>query len=162
MASVNMILDMNHTIRKSGSSQPFRTCGSCKKSWSDWKQFLLDTGVRLLGLQASPHLAEANLLVLEHRCGSSISILASRLRHLVPVPGDEAETPCLYGTEMCREHCTRLEDLAACDRPCVNANDRRLVQLLLEIKRRGGPPRGSNARLGRKDRGSKGLRLGPV
>jgi len=129
------MLDMKHAIHKSESGQPFRTCGSCKKRWTDSKQFLLDAGVRLLGLQASPHLSEANLLVFEHRCGSSISILASRLRHLLPAACDDSKTPRLYGTDMCREHCVRLEDLEACDRPCANATDRSLVQLVLKMKR---------------------------
>lgn len=130
---------MKPTTHKPESDQPFRTCGSCKKRWPDWKHFLHDAGVRLLGLQASPQLTEANLLVFEHRCGSSISILAKRLRHLLPAAREEAPAPRLYGTDVCREHCTRLEDLASCDRPCANATDRSLVQLLLEMKRKRAP-----------------------
>lgn len=121
-------------IHEPESRQPFQTCGSCNQRWTDWKHFLLDARVRFLGLQASPQLSEANLLVFEHRCGSSISILASRLRHLLPVAGDEEQNRRLYGSEMCREHCNRLEDLEVCDRPCTNAYDRRLVQLLVKMK----------------------------
>ena len=126
---------MKQTSHKPESHKPVQTCGSCKKRWTDWKHFLLDADVRLLGLQVSPNLAEANLLVFEHRCGSSISVLASRLRHLLPAPPEESNTQRYYGTEVCREHCSRLEDLEACDQLCVNATDRRLVQLLLSMKR---------------------------
>jgi len=130
-----MIRGMVHKTHKPEGSQPFRTCGSCKKRWTDWQHFLHDSGVRLLGLQASPQLTAANLLVFEHRCGSTISILASRLRHLLPASTDGQSVPRYYGSDVCRDHCTRLEDLEACDRPCANAVDRRLIQLLIEMKK---------------------------
>ena len=66
---------------------------------------------------------------------SSISILARRLRHLLPEPEPE-ETPALmFGTEPCPGHCRRLSDLEACDNPCANARDRRLILLVLRMKR---------------------------
>ena len=50
--------------------------------------------VRLLGLQAVITNPDFNVLVFEHRCGSSISILTPRLRHLLPEPEPgEASTP---------------------------------------------------------------------
>ena len=58
----------------------------------------------------------ANLLVFEHRCGSSVSLLTKRLRHLVPEHPSDA-WPSLRGTDQCRRHCLSLADHEACDRP---------------------------------------------
>jgi hypothetical protein len=112
----------------------FQRCGSCGKKWPTWQEFVLDEDVRLLGFQAATGLADANLIVFEHRCGSSISVLASRLRHLRPTE-PEANLPRLYGTEQCNGHCRELENLEACDRSCVNAGDRDIVIQLIRMKR---------------------------
>lgn len=76
-----------------------------------------------------------NLLVFEHRCGSSISILARRLRHLLPEPEPERPLALMFGSEQCHGHCRHLSDLEACDNPCANARDRQLILLILRIKR---------------------------
>jgi hypothetical protein len=112
---------------------PFQICGSCKRAWATWDGFVLDPAVRLLGLQSDVALPEFNLLVFEHGCGSSISILARRLRHLLP--GSEPGPPDvrLMGTAQCRGHCRYLGDLEACDAPCGNARDRTLILLVQRI-----------------------------
>ena len=117
-----------------GPAGPFQTCGSCRREWPAWEAFVLDPAVRVLGLQSLAASPDANLLVFEHACGSSISILARRLRHLLPPaqPGDP--TAMLVGTEQCRGRCRRLGDLEACDQPCVNARDRKLILLVLRMK----------------------------
>lgn len=124
-------------------THPFVSCGSCHTVWESWRDCLLDPHLRLLGMQAVGNLPQANLLVFEHRCGSSVSVLARRLRFLLA--GDVEQTPgtgmpALLGTEECRTHCLQLEDLAACDRRCANAGDRRLALLVAEIKRHGRLP----------------------
>ncbi len=103
--------------------------------WDGWQEFVLDPGIRLLGFQAVESLPDANLIVFEHRCGSSISLLAKRLRHVLPPTEQETHLPVLFGTETCREHCRLIEDLETCDRQCANSRDRRLVQFLLRMKR---------------------------
>jgi hypothetical protein len=112
----------------------FQICGSCKRAWATWESFVLDPGVRVLGLQSEIALPDVNLLVFEHGCGSSISILARRLRHLAPEP--EAGDPAvrLLGTGECRGHCRHLGDLAECDAPCSNARDRKLILLVERMK----------------------------
>jgi hypothetical protein len=91
--------------------------------------------VRLLGLQAVITNPDINLLVFEHDCGSSISILSRRLRHLLPEPEAGEPTARLLGTDQCRGHCLRLEDLEACDAPCSNARDRKLILLVQLLKK---------------------------
>jgi hypothetical protein len=119
---------------------PFRKCGACGRVWASWREFVEDQELKLLGFQAHVKAPESNLLVFEHRCGSSVSVLARRLRHLLPPddPGDHA--PILYASETCRGFCRTTEDLTTCDRPCANARDRRLVRLLIEMKRGSAPP----------------------
>jgi hypothetical protein len=117
------------------SGQPFQNCGSCGKVWETWQDFILDSAVRLLGFQADSRLPDANLLVFEHKCGSSVSVLAKRLRHLLPETDKGMAPPVLFGSEMCGRHCRLIEDLEACDRPCANARDRRLILLFLDMKR---------------------------
>jgi hypothetical protein len=113
---------------------PFQICGSCKHAWNRWDTFILDPAVRLLGLQAVPTNPDYNLLVFEHRCGSSISILTPRLRHLLPEPEPGEPTARLLGTDQCRGHCQLLEDLEACDAPCSSARDRKLILLVQRMK----------------------------
>ena len=114
---------------------PFQICGSCKRAWATWDSFVLDPAVRLLGLQSELALPDVNLLVFEHRCGSSISILSRRLRHLLPEPGAGDRPARLMGTDLCRRHCRHLEDLEACDAPCSNARDRELILLVQRMRK---------------------------
>jgi len=114
---------------------PFQVCGACRCVWPTWDGFVLDPSVRLLGLQSSLTNPDVNLLVFEHGCGSSVSVLSRRLRHLLPQPEPGAPHAWLMGTETCRGHCRHLEDLEACDAPCINARDRSLILLLQRMKR---------------------------
>lgn len=122
---------------------PFRTCGSCKRPWPTWQSFLLDPDVRLLGFQAVVAQPDLNLLVFEHRCGSSVSILTRRLRHLLPGYAERPPAVTLFGTEQCQGHCRFLRDLAVCDAPCANAHDRQLALLILRIKQGAASPNGT-------------------
>jgi hypothetical protein len=113
---------------------PFQICGSCSRAWPTWDRFVLDPAVRLLGLQFEITNPDVNLLVFEHGCGSSISILSRRLRYLLPEPEPGDPPARLRGTDQCRGHCLRLEDLRACDAPCGNARDRELILLVQRMK----------------------------
>ena len=114
---------------------PVKVCGSCGRPWRDWDDFLADPQLRLLGLQAVTRMPDANLLVFEHRCGSSVSLLTKRLRHLIPEHPADA-WPSLRGTEECRRHCLSLDDHAPCDRCCTHARDRDLLRLVEELQGR--------------------------
>ncbi len=129
------------------SRHPFKTCGSCRKAWEGWQDFVLDPAIRILGFQAVEDLPDANLIVFEHRCGSSISLLAKRLRHLLPAPEEPAHLPVLLGSDICRKHCRLIEDLESCDRPCANSRDRRLIQLLLSMRREHAGKKSRHARV---------------
>jgi len=117
------------------ASGPFQICGSCKYAWTTWDEFVRDSAVRLLGLQSLATQPGFNLLVFEHGCGSSVSLLARRLRHLLPKPDTDAPLPVLLGTEQCRGHCLRLEDLEVCTAPCSNVHDRALILLVQCLKK---------------------------
>ncbi|HXK01112.1 MAG TPA: hypothetical protein VMS37_01840 [Verrucomicrobiae bacterium] len=117
------------------ASGPFKVCGSCRRAWPTWDGFVQDPDVRLLGLQSLATHPGSNLIVFEHSCGSSISVLARRLRHLLPEPDSGAPLPVLFGTAECRGHCRSLQDLEACDAPCANVRDRALVLLIHCLKK---------------------------
>jgi hypothetical protein len=119
------------------SDSQFKKCGSCGRGWDQWPDFILDPDIRPIGFQAIPGLPEANLLVFEHRCGSSISVLASRLRHILPDSEPAGEVSALFGKDSCSGHCRFLQDLESCDRMCINARDRRLILMLLIMKKTG-------------------------
>ena len=114
---------------------PFKICGSCKHTWSDWRSFVFDPGVRLIGLQAIPGAPDANVLVFEHRCGTSVSVFTHKLRHLLGPEPQTSGQSLLFGTENCSGHCLVLEDLSSCDKPCTNARDRRLAVLISNTKK---------------------------
>ena len=116
------------------SAVPFQKCGSCGQSWIEWRDFVMDPGTRLLGFQAVVSLPDANLLVFEHKCGSTISILVKRLRPFFPETPAEKLLPLLFGTDGCSQRCSELQNLEACDRECSNARDRRIIQHLMKIK----------------------------
>jgi hypothetical protein len=115
-------------------TEAFQTCGACRYSWSTWDAFVTDPEVRLRGFQAVIHMPDINLLVFEHGCGSSISILTRRLRYLLPRRSD-GPTIRLLKTEQCRGHCLVLGDMEMCDAPCSNAPDRELIRIVQRIKR---------------------------
>jgi hypothetical protein len=115
--------------------QLFQKCGSCGHAWKDWRDFILDTHVRMLGFQAIVHLPDANLFVFEHRCGSSVSVLAKRLRHMVPELESDREERILFDSETCNRFCLSIDNLEMCDRPCANARDRRLIRMIMQMKR---------------------------
>jgi hypothetical protein len=117
------------------AARPFQICRSCRHEWSTWDRFVLDPDLRLLGLQAVITHPDVNLLVFEHGCGSSVSILSRRLRHLLPEPEPDASHVRLLGTEQCRGHCLRLGDLEACDARCSNARDRELILLVQRMRK---------------------------
>ena len=117
------------------SNGPFQKCGSCGKAWQHWRDFILDPGVRLLGFQAVSTLPDANLIVFEHRCGSTVSVLAKRLRPFFPAIANEPPLPALFDSESCNHYCRSMENLEICDRPCANARDRHMIHLLLRMKR---------------------------
>jgi hypothetical protein len=96
-------------------------------------EFLDDPAVRVLGLQVAGHVPDVNLIIFEHVCGSSVSILTSRLRFLLRRSA-ENDVIDLFGSEKCRELCLRLEEWEPCDLPCINAADRRLLQAVVDRK----------------------------
>ncbi len=142
-----------------------------------------DPGVRLLGFQGYARLPESNLLVFEHRCGSTVSVRTSRLRHLLPAEGEAegeaegkaegkaegeaevgagggagdaegmAEAPSLRGTAECPGHCRSLADMGACVKRCAHARERALIRIVREI-------RGEAQRVSRRGRGRRRRRHG--
>jgi hypothetical protein len=81
-----------------------------------------------------PNLPDGNLLVFDHACGTSISVPVRRVRRHLPDLEEEALPSARLSLEECRRHCPDLDDLVACERACVKARDRRIVQLIMQRK----------------------------
>lgn len=111
----------------------FKACGACRRGWSSWEEFLADPGLRLLGLQAVSHVPDASVLVFEHQCGSSVSVLTSRLHHLVPEP-EPLAWPSLRGTDACARHCLDIADHTPCAQRCRHTADRQLLAMVERAK----------------------------
>ncbi len=122
-----------HTARET-RKHDFKTCRSCRIHWADLQQFVYDPGVSVLGLQAITSVPDGNLLMFEHRCGSTISVRAKLIRQMFPEPEENTSLPLQFEKDGCEGHCRSVEDLTACRQPCINARDRRLLLRLLEIK----------------------------
>ena len=123
-------------MNSESSADPFQVCGACKRAWQTWDLFVKDPQVSLLGLQFVATDRDCNLLVFEHSCGSSTSVLARRLRHLLPdLECAEVALPVLFGTNECPGHCRSLADLEACVEPCGNARDRALILIIQCLKK---------------------------
>ena len=116
------------------SKPSFKSCGSCRYEWADWREFVSDPHLRPIGLQAITSVPDSNLLVFEHRCGSTVSVPARRLRDLMPGADDKSDLPLKFGKADCEGHCKSIEDLRYCQEPCINARDRSLLLLLLDMK----------------------------
>ena len=52
-----------------------------------------------------------------------------------PEPEPDEPVVRLMGTGECRGHCRYLHDLEACDAPCSNARDRKLILLVGRMKK---------------------------
>ena len=115
---------------------PCCVCGRCQKQWTVWREFLVDPEVQLLGLQLVQSMPDRNLLVFDHTCGTSISVLVNQLRPFMPSSEDTggADSAEPVSSEECTRLCVDLEQLVACDRPCPRARDRRLAQAIIDLR----------------------------
>ncbi len=129
---------MTDDPRRHLAADAFRSCGSCGRRWATLQELLDDSDLTLIGLQVAEHRPESNLIVFEHACGTSVSVLTERLRALDPDAAARADLPDRYGTDACRQLCQQLDEWSVCDRPCVNARDRRLLQAVIRHKARPG------------------------
>ena len=111
----------------------FKVCGSCRRAWVTWEEFVTDPEVRLLGLQSRASVPDATVLVFEHWCGSSVSILTRRLRHLVP-DHPAARWPSLRGTDECPGRCLEVSDHGPCDQHCRHALDRDILAIATALQ----------------------------
>ena len=113
----------------------FRKCGVCGQVWMTWQAFVLDRELTLLGLQAAPRTPRANALVFNHKSCGSVSVLTYKLRGPLGLPDPEPDE------DGSCDGCYRdLAELAACDKDCPIAPDRKLVGMIQEARRNGSLP----------------------
>jgi hypothetical protein len=112
----------------------FRHCILCGKKWWTLDSFVADPKITLVGLQAVPSRPAASVMVFLHKGCGSISVKTSVLKDLMGMTDLEAKLE----NEPCDGCYRNLEELAACEKPCVIAADRRLTLELQKKTSRGG------------------------
>ncbi|NJD17899.1 MAG: hypothetical protein FIA95_01235 [Gemmatimonadetes bacterium] len=115
------------------ATEVFKVCGSCRRTWHTWEEFVTDPEVRLLGLQSRASVPEATVLVFEHFCGGSVSILTHRLHHLVP-GHPAAGWPSLRDTDRCPAHSLDISDHRRCVERCRHVLDREIVAIATALQ----------------------------
>ena len=106
--------------------QSEKTCPGCGRVFT--LQHLIDSpDIEPVGMQfVDPELAE-NMYFFNHicpGCGSTFVVSVIEFMPLIKEPIPDAD---LNGAEVCKEHCTRLDDLAICQSGCRYAPFRRFL-----------------------------------
>jgi hypothetical protein len=115
------------------ATEVFKVCGSCRRTWLTWEEFVTDPEVRLLGLQSRASVPDATVLVFEHFCGSSVSILTHRLHHLLP-DHPAAAWRSRRDTDRCPGPCLEFSDHARCVERCRHVLDREILAIATALQ----------------------------
>ena len=107
----------------------FSQCPCCE-AWFSSQDILAGPDIEPLGMTFETGDTRFNLIYFNHRvpgCGSTFTIEARRLE---PFLSEIPPPDVMAGQLGCDNHCTSMNDLAACDVPCCWAPYRRfLLQL---------------------------------
>ena len=101
---------MTDDAREPAAAGGFRTCGAYGRRWATLQAFQGDPGLTLIGLQVAEHRPESNLIVADHGCGTSVSVLTGRLRASTSDGDASGDLPDRNGTEEYRRLCRRLDE----------------------------------------------------
>jgi len=114
----------------------FKTCPACDASWATRDDLIYDPEMHITGYQPATNAEVLGYVLLTHDrpgCGSTLALDSEDLLDLHDGPvGDGV----LYGSDACRGHCYRVEDITTCDAPCRNAVIREVIKKIIERRRR--------------------------
>jgi hypothetical protein len=68
------------------TGEPFKECTACGSYWEDYREFVTDRNLRVEGFQASHVAPEYDLILVTHRCGTTLAVWADALRVLADDP----------------------------------------------------------------------------
>jgi len=74
------------------ATEPFKACTACGSYWVDYQEFVTDRELRVEGFQASGIAPEYDMILVTHRCGTTLAVWVDALRALADeAPAGRAE-----------------------------------------------------------------------
>ncbi len=114
------------------SSNFFKTCPMCGKTWKTRDEFLKDRHLELLGYQANVEDLEHGLFLFTHNkveCGTTLSVAVKLLLDLNP---GQRYPRLKFGTKECSGFCLKYANLEECEAECEGAFVRDLIKIVKE------------------------------
>jgi hypothetical protein len=114
----------------------FKTCSGCETSWETRDEFIYDESMAITGYQPAASSEVLGYVLFTHDepgCGSTLAVESEDLLDLHDGPTTDR---VLYGSDECRGHCYRIEDISECDAPCRNALVREVIKKIIEERKR--------------------------
>jgi hypothetical protein len=114
----------------------FKICTTCEDSWETRDEFIYDKDMKITGYQPAVSSEVLGYVLFTHDkpgCGSTLALESEDLLDLHTGPTTDR---VLYGSDACKGHCYRVEDISACDSPCRNALVREVIKTILEKRQR--------------------------
>ncbi|MCK5850308.1 MAG: hypothetical protein KAH23_05280 [Kiritimatiellae bacterium] len=109
------------------SMEPFKTCTLCHTTWLSRDDFLSDSSVELIGYQVDFEELVAGFFLLNHDCGTTLTVSVAELKELYAGPVFETRRT---GTDDCPGHCLRKDDLEPCSAKCECVFVRDIIQIV--------------------------------
>lgn len=108
----------------------FKQCGNCFNAWGDYRDFLSDPHISLLGYQVSFVDLEAGLFLFNHlSCNNTLAIPAGNFSHLYNGPIFKVRAT---GSEKCPGYCLNEKEVRPCPAECECAYVRKVLQIVEE------------------------------
>lgn len=81
------------------ATEPFKACTACGSYWADYREFVTDRELRVEGFQPSRVAPEYDLVLVTHRCGTTLAVWAQALRALIDGCAAPAAEPPFDGVD---------------------------------------------------------------
>jgi len=108
-------------------SDPFKTCPSCGREWTDRTAFLTDPEVMIIGYQAHFEELTTGLFLFNHSCGTTFSLPVHAFTDLYNGPVfRERKT----GSPDCQGYCLKRDCLGPCPAECECAFVREIIGII--------------------------------
>jgi hypothetical protein len=115
---------------------PFKICPKCAHAWNTRDDFLKDLSICLVGFQSSFNETEAGYYLFNHELGVNQcnTTLAVEVEAFLSLHKGTMFTDIKFESQVCEEHCKRVEDLSQCPVECKNAVSRDIMQALSKCR----------------------------
>jgi hypothetical protein len=114
-------------------TKEFKRCPSCGYEWKTRERFMKDPALRIIGYQVSFVYLEEGIFLFNHRCGTSLGVIAGAFRDLYDGP---IFSERLTGTDECPQYCLLRDELRPCPAKCECAYVRETIQIIKDWPKR--------------------------